>query len=279
MDQQRLRGVDRGLAREPRRGEEVAEQLEHVFAPVVERWDVDADGHEAGVEIRAEGALLDGLFHVLVGRRHDPHVDLAWARLPDAPHLAVRERAQELGLKRERHRADLVEEESAAPGRAEEAVAVVGRARERTAGVAEQLALDERLGQRRAVDRDEGAPPAALRMDLAGHQLLADSRLAEHEHRRAARGEREDLPAHTVDGDAASDEDRITLLRIRQRLAGLEGEVLEQEQVRTDADDVAVAEVRGARDPSAADEGAVAALVITNAEGGARSRLDGCVLP
>ena len=58
----------------------------------------------------------------------------------------------------ERHVADLVEEEGAAVGLLEAApVAPLVRAGEGALLVAEQLALEERLGQRGAVDRHEGA--------------------------------------------------------------------------------------------------------------------------
>ena len=59
------------------------------------------------------------------------------------------------------------------------------RAGERALLVAEQLALEQRLGDGRAVDRDE-APVAAGRrlVQRARQQFLAGARLAEQQHRR-----------------------------------------------------------------------------------------------
>ena len=76
---------------------------------------------------------------------------------PDALDLAALERAQQLGLQVQRQLADLVEEERAAVRLLEGApCARRDRAGERALLVAEQLALDELLGDGRAVDRDEG---------------------------------------------------------------------------------------------------------------------------
>ena len=80
------------------------------------------------------------------------------SRPPTGPHGALLEHAQELGLQAERHVADLVEEERAA-------VRAAGRARASAVfasvkaplRVAEELALEEALGHRGAVDGDEGA--------------------------------------------------------------------------------------------------------------------------
>jgi hypothetical protein len=64
--------------------------------------------------------------------------------------------------------------------------------------VAEQLALEQRLGDRAAVDRHEGPGGArAEPVDGVGGQLLAGAALAEDQHRRVHRRDladrREDL--------------------------------------------------------------------------------------
>ena len=78
------------------------------------------------------------------------------------------------------HLAHLVEEERAAVRQLEPALAVGDRAGEGAAHVAEQLALDDGLGQRRAVHLDErAARPLAAVVDRLRHQLLAGAGLAQ----------------------------------------------------------------------------------------------------
>ena len=69
----------------------------------------------------------------------------------------VLQHAQQLGLKLQRHLADLVEEDGAAVGRAEQSVARPGGAGESAALVAEHFRLQQFVRNRRAVDRHEGA--------------------------------------------------------------------------------------------------------------------------
>ena len=60
---------------------------------------------------------------------------------------------------------------------------LLDRAGERALLVAEQLALEQLLGNGGAVDRDEIAVRArALRVDGAREQLLAGAALAQHQH-------------------------------------------------------------------------------------------------
>ena len=94
---------------------------------------------------------------------HDPHIHRTLRRGPHGAHLARLEDAQEPALERERHLADLVEEQGPPVGLQEGAEAALGGAREGPALVAEQLALDQVGDDRTAVDGDELAAPAALR--------------------------------------------------------------------------------------------------------------------
>ena len=114
----------------------------------------------------------------------------------EAHELAFLEHAQQLGLDGRRHLADLVEEQHAV-GRLLDAPGLGGHgAGERTALVAEQLRLEQLVGQRRAVDGHERTVAAARRvMDEPRDDFLAGARLAGQEHRRLgvrdARGVRE----------------------------------------------------------------------------------------
>ena len=108
------------------------------------------DDVEPVVEVLAEAPLSDLLLEVLV-RRGDER-----GRRPGA--VASRRAAgssapartrRSLAWSRERHLADLVEEKRPAVGRLEEARLVRDRAGERAALVAEELAFEQRLGDRR----------------------------------------------------------------------------------------------------------------------------------
>ena len=120
-------------------------------------------------------------------RADDAHIEHLLGGGTDRTHRALLDRAQQLALHRQRQLADLVEKERAAAGGLEEALAVLAGAGEGALAVAEELRLEQRLGNRAAVDRDEGlGGTVADLMDRAGHQLLAGAGLAVHQHRRHA---------------------------------------------------------------------------------------------
>jgi hypothetical protein len=107
-----------------------------------------------------------------------------WVRVPPSRSISpLLEHAQDLGLGHEREVGHLVEEQRAAVGQLEAALLAAGRAREGALLVAEQLGLQQGLGQRRAVDGHEG-PALARRpvVDGPGEQLLAGTALALDEH-------------------------------------------------------------------------------------------------
>ncbi len=103
-----------------------------------------------------ERPLARRLRQVAVRGHDDAHVDGARLRRTHGPHRPVLQHVQQLRLQRRRHLADLVEEQRAAMGLDEQPRALAGGARERSARVTEQLALQQGLGQRRAVHRYEG---------------------------------------------------------------------------------------------------------------------------
>ena len=133
-------------------------------------------------------ALLDLLLEVLVGRGDHADVHLDRARRPQPLDLALLQHAQHLGLRLRAHVADLVEEDRAAIGLLELADLLLGRAGERALLVAEELRLDQLLGNRRAVDLHEPLAAAqAVAMDRARDELLADAALALDQHGRVGR--------------------------------------------------------------------------------------------
>ena len=107
------------------------------------------------VQVLAQLALLHRLERVDVGRGDDAHVDRLLVAAAEAAERALLQHAQQLDLRRRRHLGDLVEEQRAAVGELEAALPPLGGAGERALLVAEDLALEQRLGNRRAVDGDE----------------------------------------------------------------------------------------------------------------------------
>jgi hypothetical protein len=73
--------------------------------------------------------------------------------------------------------------------------------------VSEELALDERGGQRGAVHRDERAvAPRAVRVKGAGEQFLAGAGLPEEQHGRAGVGDLANLLEGRVESGAPPDD-------------------------------------------------------------------------
>ena len=117
----------------------------------------------------------------------DRHVDGYGPAAAERGDLAFLQHAQQARLQRRRHVADLVEQQDAAMRLPQVAAcAVPAGARERAFFVAEQLRLDQGIGQRRAIDRHERpVPPVAVGVDAASDQFLAGTRLALDHHRDA----------------------------------------------------------------------------------------------
>src|SRR5690606_27742515 len=134
--------------------------------------------------ILAEPAGLDLFGQVAVGRADQTKVDGRRATTHRLD-LALLQRTQQLDLDLQRNLADLVEEQRAAIGLLEATSPRSHRAGERALLVAEQLGLQDRLGQRRAVGRDKGLVHAwAVLVNVASEQLLAGAALAEQQHGR-----------------------------------------------------------------------------------------------
>ena len=105
------------------------------------------DDVQAVVEVLAEAALLDRAAQVDVGGGHDAHVHLDRVHAAQAHELALLHDAQQLGLGLEGDVADLVEEERALVGQLEEALLGVDGAGEGALHVAEEVRLQEVVGQ------------------------------------------------------------------------------------------------------------------------------------
>jgi hypothetical protein len=188
-------------------GQEMLDQERNVVGAFAQRRYADDDDGDPVVQILAERAQLDTPLRVLVGRRDEPDVDSPRFGSSDLHELARLDDAQQLRLERRAQLRQLVDEEGARVRPCEDALAMIDGAGERAADVAEQVALEESLGHRRAIEGDEGAVPAwTARVDRAGDQLLSCPALAEDTDVRVARGDLLDPRQDFLDRLRAADQ-------------------------------------------------------------------------
>ena len=178
-------------------------------------------------------------------RRGDhAHVDADQLAPADAEELALGQHAQQARLQRQRHVADLVEEQRAAVGLFETADVALLRAGERAGFVAEQFAFEQFGGNRGGVERDERLARARrFAMQRARDQFLAGAGFAGDQHRqrrlreaadraeqRAHRGRVADqLRSASQSASSRPSEPRVPAARCRQRARGQRHRVVEIE--------------------------------------------------
>src|SRR5678815_1895443 len=134
-------------------------------------------------EVLAEISALHHGLEIAVRRGDEAHVRLEGRRAAERRELALLEEPQELHLNGKRDVSDLVEEERAALRELDTTRLALGRPGERALLVTEELALEERLGDRAAVHGDERTVLSrALLVDFARRDLLAAAALAAQEH-------------------------------------------------------------------------------------------------
>ena len=155
---------------------------------------MDGDRVDPIVEILPEGAGRDRGGQISIGGGHDPRVDAAHGRGTHAPKGALLEEGEQLRLSSAGEISDLVEEERPAVGDLHQAELALARIGKGAPLVAEQLALDEVLGNRRAVQLHERTartrrafvehPRDGLFSGtaLAGHQDQSHGALGDHFH-------------------------------------------------------------------------------------------------
>ena len=143
------------------------------------------DGHhvQPEIEVFAEIAPAHLFLEVAVRGGEQPDVHLDRLRAADAIDFPLLDGAQQLRLQPRVHLRDLVEQQSAAARLLELADASTDGAGEGAPLVAEELRFEERVGNRRAVQRDELlAGAVGLGMEVAGDDFLAGARLAGDHH-------------------------------------------------------------------------------------------------
>src|SRR6185436_17184045 len=169
--------------------DEVPRQRRNVGRTIAQRRNDDRKHRQPEIQILAVLPRRHGGLQVPVRRRHHAHVDVQRRRAADALERLLLERAQDLRLQRQRQIADFIEEQRAAVRELELPRLALRRAGEGALLVAEELGLEQVLGNRRAVDRDKRPVVArAERVEGAREQLLAGAALALEEHRRVGGG-------------------------------------------------------------------------------------------
>src|SRR4029077_4301641 len=133
---------------------EVGGEERDLLAPLAERGHHDVDDVEAVIEIVAKPPRRDGEREVSVRSREDPDVHFHRGFAADSRKGAILQDVKQLGLELRVKIADLVEKDGSVIGRFELADLELMRPGEGAALMAEQLALQQILRNRRAVDGD-----------------------------------------------------------------------------------------------------------------------------
>ena len=190
----------------------MVDQQRDVLRMFAQRRDAHDDHSDAVVKVFAEIALPDLLAQVLVRGGDDAYVDLDVLVAAYAADPVFLKRPQHLGLRRQRHVADLVHEQRAAVGLFELAPSLLDGRGEGAAFVAEEFAFDQFRGDRRAVDLDERSRGAvAFGVQPAGDKLFAGAVFARDQHARFARRDLVDQQADMFDLGRGADD----MLRLR----------------------------------------------------------------
>ena len=152
----------------------MARQHEHVFTPLTQSGQAQANHVEAVVQVFAKTALFYPLLQILMRRRDDAHIGLDGVVPADPVKMAVAQYPEQPGLKIKRHVADFIEEKCAAVGLLKTAAPQRLRAGKGATLMAEELAFQQIFRNGGGVDRNEG-PVGARRMlvQRARHQLFA----------------------------------------------------------------------------------------------------------
>src|SRR5215470_7305007 len=134
--------------------QEVMREDGDVLDALAERGEGDGEGIEAVEEVLAEFPRSERLLEMTIGRRDDAHVNLAGDHIPHGLALTRLEHAEEPALHLRGHVAHLIEKDRAPVRLLEQARLVGDGAREGAPLVPEELGLEQRGRERRAVHGD-----------------------------------------------------------------------------------------------------------------------------
>ena len=144
--------------------QKIVDERRHVVRPFPQRRNLDVDDVQTIEEIFAKFVCGDPVDQPPVGCGDDAHVDDRCAPFgADALNFAVLQKPQQRGLHLKAHLPDFVHEDRAAVRLLEPALFVAVRVGETAAHVSEKLRGQQRIGNARAVDRDQFCAAASLR--------------------------------------------------------------------------------------------------------------------
>src|SRR5688572_12728979 len=169
--------------------QEVAEQKWDVFTPITQRWQGDLVAVQACIQVFTESAVRDGAFERRLGGHHDAQIDAHRAGIPERREFTFLQHAQEPALYRRAQLEHLVQKQCSAIRGPDVADLAALRTREGPAPVAKELAFDQRLRERRAVDRDKAAGTSAVVVQSERHALFARAGFSLHNHRQIRAGD------------------------------------------------------------------------------------------
>ena len=173
---------------------EILDQPRDVVAAVSQRRQRDVEAVEPVIQIEPERAELHRFVEVLVRRGDDSHIGRHRRVAAEPLELLLLKKSQRFRLRHEAHVADLIQKDCAAVDLLELADAALLGPGECSLLMPEQLAFEQRLRQRRAIDREERAvAPCTVLIDRPRDQFLAGPALAGDEHRIIVRGDSADL--------------------------------------------------------------------------------------
>jgi len=131
--------------------------------------------------------VLDRALESGIRTSDDPRVQRLLLRTTEPPKASILDNTQELRLELERQLRNFVEEDGSMLGDLEKTALKCLRVSESAGLVAEQLALEKCLWNRRAIDCDEWARRARARgVHAAREELFSGSGLADQQHGHAA---------------------------------------------------------------------------------------------
>ena len=160
----------------------MSRQNRNVDTAVAKRRQRDTDRVDTIVEITSKRSVRNPLREILIARGHHAEIGSHLLRPPHAVERSKLERSKQLSLHLRIERPDLIHENRAAIRELKQPQLARRRFRVSAALVSEELTLDERIRNRRAIDVDERARhPMREPVQHARDQLLPRPRLAKDE--------------------------------------------------------------------------------------------------